>query len=602
MEIKKLDKPFLIYDGDCAFCRIWIDHWKVLTGSKVVYVPFQEVADKFPAIPKEEFQKSVILIMPGGEVFAGAEAVFRALAVNRKKSWILWLYNYLPGFSWISELAYNFISRRRAFFYRITRWFWGKEIKPPTYFLVRWLFLRIFGVIYLIAFVSFGWQILGLIGAGGILPANSFLEIIQQRFGLEGYWLAPTIFWLNAGDWLLVAVSIIGAVFSLVLITGFWEKLALLVLFLSYLSLVPVGQIFMSYQWDILLLEVGFLAILLSYSVSVTWLFRLLLFKFIFLSGAVKLLSGDPSWRNLTALNYHYQTQPLPTILAWYAHQLPEWFQRSSVLVMFFIQLAVPFLIFAPRRLRFFAAGSIVTLEALILLTGNYNFFNLLTTLLCIFLLEDSILLRWTPKAIIRFFKKSFSIKRGSYYGKLAIGVISAVIVVINSSQLLAVVFGTEIKPVVKLQEIIAPFRVVNTYGLFATMTTSRPEIILEGSNDGQNWKEYEFKYKPGNLKRAPQWAAPYQPRLDWQMWFAALGTFRQNLWFVNFAKKILEGSEPVLALLGKNPFPDRPPRYVRAQLYDYQFTNFEEKQKTGDWWKRKLLGNYLPPFNLSGQ
>jgi len=256
--------PVLVYDGDCAFCKIWINYWKILTSDKIDYAPHPEAVKKFPGIPLRQFRESVILILPSGEVYKGAEAVFRSLSISQHKRWLLWLYSYLPGFSLISELSYSLIARNRRFFHYITLWFWGAEIKPATYFLVRWIFFRSLGAIYLIAFISFGLQITGLIGSNGILPATEYLQLIQERFGLQGYWLVPTIFWLGTSDIFLKGIVIAGAFFASLLVLGILQRTSLVALFASYLSLVSVGQVFMSFQWDVLLLEVGFLAILLS--------------------------------------------------------------------------------------------------------------------------------------------------------------------------------------------------------------------------------------------------------------------------------------------------------------------------------------------------
>jgi hypothetical protein len=481
--------------------------------------------------------------------------------------------------------------------------------------LIRWLFLRCLGVIYFIAFASFGAQVMGLIGSNGILPASGFLQAVQERFGSRGYWLVPTVFWLDASDTALQMVPWIGAILSLLLIAWgvfpflgrpegfprrvlfkFGESVILLLLYLVYLSLVSAGQDFMAFQWDILLLEAGFLAIFIHTSSNVIiWLFRWLLFRLMFLSGAVKLLSGDPSWWNLTALDYHFETQPLPTVIGWYAHQLPEGFHRLSTLVMFFIELAIPFLFFAPRRFRLFAAAATLLLQILIFLTGNYTFFNLLAMALCLFLFDDASLRRVLPQHLAGKMTDSLATPTASSASRWAVNILAVVIIFISGFQLLGIFLGIVPQPVRVIMSWVTPFRVVNTYGLFAVMTTTRPEIIVEGSSDGQTWLEYEFKYKPGDVRRPPGWVAPHQPRLDWQMWFAALGDYTQNPWFVNFMIRLQQGSPEVLALVGKNPFPDAPPRYLRARLYQYYFTDLAILNVEGAWWRRERLGPYFP-------
>ena len=444
------------------------------------------------------------------------------------------------------------------------------------------LFLKALGLIYLIAFVSFGVQADGLVGSQGILPLTRYLAAMHQAMGPRAYWYAPTVFWLNSTDLALRIAWIAGAALSVVLTLGFFRRVCLILLLLLYLSICTAGQDFWSFQWDILLLEAGFLAIFLDASPGRTWLFRWLLFRLMFMSGLVKLLSGDPTWRNLTALSYHYETQPLPTPIAWYMFQLPGWFQRASTAFVFFVELAVPFLIFAPLRLRRIAAGFLIGLQVLILLTGNYTFFNLLAISLCLFLFADCP----APPAETR-------VHRGVTIA------LTTFVLATSGLQFLEMFSFPLPGPAAGYLAWISPLRIINTYGLFAVMTTTRPEIVVEGSDDGDRWLAYEVRYKPGDVQRAPPWVEPYQPRLDWQMWFAALGSPRQNLWFYNFAARLMQGSAPVLRLLERNPFPAAPPRYIRATVYDYHFTDFAGRKATGAWWRRELKATYLPPISL---
>jgi hypothetical protein len=371
------------------------------------------------------------------------------------------------------------------------------------------------------------------------------------------------------------------------------QRAAFVLLFIYYLSIVIGGQVFMGYQWDYLLLEAGFLAIFLKPAWSRAWLFRWLLFRLMFESGAVKLLSHDPSWRSLTALAVHYQTQPLPTPIAWYAMQLPLWFQKISTAFVFVVELGLPFLMFGPRRLKLIAALGTILLEILILLTGNYTFFNVLTIALCVFLLDDAFFL-----ALFRA-KQPGAPKKPVRTNARASAVLCAVILIASLTGL-AGMFG--LRAPTSITDALGPlntFGIVNQYGLFAVMTTSRPEILIEGSNDGADWQPYVFPDKPGPLNRAPGWVAPFQPRLDWQMWFAALGNYRENPWLVRLMERLLEGSPPVLELIEHNPFGGKPPRYVRATVYDYRFTTYDERRRTGNWWKRELKGTYFPPIGL---
>ncbi len=577
------DKPLVIFDGKCGFCRIWIQYWEQLTRTGVEYAASQDVATSYPQIPAGSYDQSVQLVMPSGEVISGARAVFTTLTYAPGTAWLLWAYEHVPGFAPVTEGAYKLIAAQRTLFYHLTRFTFGRNISPLRYAGVEWAFLRILAAIYFIAFASFGLQIAGLIGARGILPAGRYLTAVHDTFGLEGYWIAPTVFWIAHGDALLKAVCVAGAVISLVLMAGYLERTALVLLYVLYLSLCTIGQDFMSFQWDMLLLEAGFLAIFLGSSKVMILMFRWLLFRLTFLSGAVKLLSHDRTWRSLDALNFHYWTQPLPTPVAWYMQQLPLWFQRFSTAAVLFIELPVPFLIFMPRRWRFFGAGCILFLQALIFLTGNYTFFNLLTMALCLFLFDDAALakLRLRVRAVRT---------RPAVVTAVSLGILT-----LSGLELRGMFFERD-SSLVRLG---APFGIANTYGLFAMMTTSRPEIIVQGSNDGEAWLDYEFKYKPGDVKKAPGWVEPYQPRLDWQMWFAALSNYRSTSWFSNFMVRLLQGSPDVLKLLAKNPFPGNPPKYIRALVFDYSFTDFATRRATGDWWQQAPTRLYFPAMAL---
>lgn len=520
----------------------------------------------------------------------------------------------------------------------------------PSYSLTRWLFLRLLGAIYLIAFLSLRPQIPGLMGHNGLLPIARLLPALYQRLGATTYWAMPTLAWLNSSDRFLGFMAVAGSLLAVLAILGVATGESLAGCWVLYTSLVTAGGDFTQFQWDALLLEAGFLSLFLASWRLVephwkqrdrtperpempggphvtanavrrrpprwlyewvsrdlaavpgtVWLIRWLLFRLMFSSGLAKLESHDPAWRTLTALDFHYFTQPLPTPIAWYMAKLPQEMEKASCLFMFVVELGAPFLIFAPRRLRLFGAGLLGSLQILMALTGNYGFFNLLALVLCITLLDDHLLGRVLPRPLASRITEAPASKRlPPFVRRLAVvlGFILAFLGLLeipglgrwrrNSPESIA-------KPLVWME----PLHLVNSYGLFAVMTTARSEVIVQGSDDGQNWRDYEFKYKPVDLRRAPPWVAPYQPRLDWQMWFAALGDARSNPWFVNFMVRLLEGSPEVLSLLAANPFPQHPPRYVRAQLYDYRFTSFADRRQAGDWWKRSLRGDYFPVAEL---
>ena len=598
----------MIWDGECHFCRRWIERWREITGDQVNYETSQRVGDRFPEILSEQFLRSVVLIAPDGAVFCGAEAVFRSLQCRASKKWMAWSYYHVPGFAPVSEAFYRFVSLNRRFASAMTRLLWGNDVRPPTYFAARRWFLRALGLIFLIAFVSLWVQIAGLIGSNGITPVSEFLSAARQQLDDRALSILPTLCWFNSSDAFLHFLCGSGAVFSVLLICGIAPAWSLVALVTFYLSLTIAGQTFLSFQWDILLVETGFLAILLApwrlwwtrtneprVSRVGIFLLKLLLFKLILMSGAVKLTSGDDCWWNLRALDYHYWSQPLPNVIAWWADQHPEWFKKFSVAFCLVVELIVPFLIWSPRRLRLLACSLLIFLQLAIAATGNYNFFNLLTITLCMLLIDDAVFRRKSPPVTDHCCK---------FVDRLSICV--ATIVIIFTLPLNARLIYSAFKPEEEWSPLLGSvyaraesFRIVNGYGLFRVMTKDRKEIIIEGSADGIDWQSYEFKWKPGGVKRAPGWCAPHQPRLDWQMWFAALGSYRQNPWFVQTVIALLHGKPRVAALFEENPFPESPPRYIRATLYRYRFTSAEEHRQTGAWWKRQALGEYLPSVSL---
>ena len=592
-------KPLLIYDGDCHFCKRWIERWKTLTGDAVDYAPSPKPIT------------AVQLTEPDGQTLEGAQAVFKSLDYGGKGAG-LWFYDNFPWFAEASEIFYGLVARHRNFFSKLTDIFWGKNLQPPTYVTSSWLFMRALGIINLIAFISLGSQIEGLIGSGGILPLTPFLDAVRNQYGSQSYNLLPTLFWFNSGDAAILLACKAGIVLSILLILDLAPWIVPAVLWALYLSLSLAARDFLSFQWDILLLEINFLAIFLNAprlwprfwnpsgpSCAALWILRLALFKLMLQSGLVKLLSGDATWKNLTALTFHYETQPIPNAVSWFAHHLPAWFHKISNAGMFGIEIFVPFLIFLPRRAKIAAFAALAAFQLLIFLTGNYCFFNLLALALCLLLLDDQAIGRFLPKQKVIFSSE----KAASWLEKSrkAVLVPAAILLIfLNCVQITGTFYRRNYPEwMIRVIQTASAWRTVNSYGLFAVMTLSRPEIIIEGSSDGQNWQEYEFKWKPGDLSRRPPFVAPHQPRVDWQMWFAALGNVRQNPWFVNLLVRLMDGSPAVAALLEKNPFPAAPPMAVRARVYNYRFTTSEERKSTGNWWKRELAGDYCPPISL---
>lgn len=595
-------RPRLVYDGDCGFCGYWARYWQKLTGDRVEYRTYQEVAAQYPDIPLADFQRAVQYFAPGGDRSSAAEASLLTLGHARGKGLWLALYRRLPGFAPVAERGYAFIAAHRPAFHRVSLFLWGRNYAPPRYDLVSLLFLRAFGLIYLAAFVSFAVQARGLIGSHGILPLGELVHAIRGSVGAERYFLMPMVFWWSASDFAIQAVCWGGAALAVLLVLNVLPRTSLLLLYVLYLSLLYGGQAFMTYQWDTFLIEAGFVGLLMSFSTRPgIWLLRWLLFRFIFMSGVVKLASGDPNWWNLSALSYHFLTQPLPTPLAWYAAQLPPALLKVAAASMFIIELGLPFLIFLPRRLRFAGGFGILLLQSCILLTGNYNWFNLQTMLLCLPLFDDAALRRLLPQQLLRLTPEQPDTDVSHPSVRLAVGAV-ALLIVFSSLVQMDQRFGGDPPAAMRaIDRLIEPLHIVSSYGLFAVMTTQRDEIVIEGSDDGVQWREYEFRYKPGDLSRRPPWNIPYQPRLDWQMWFAALDDPRHLEWFWRFLQKVLQNEPAVMELMQRNPFPDKPPLYVRAVFYEYTYADRAQKAQ-GRWWDRRLLGLYFPSVRLKSE
>jgi len=600
----------MIWDGDCHFCKHWIERWEVMTAGAVDYAPSQSIASRYPEIDAETFSRAVVLVEPNGAVSIAAKAVCRSLSYAPRWAWTWRFYEQVPGFAAASETLYGIVARNRSFASLLTRWAWGEDVRPSTYFAARRWFLRLLGITYFIAFLSLFLQIDGLVGERGILPAREFFLLAHQQLGASAYLALPSLCWIDASNTSLHLLCIFGMIASGALLIGITPIAALVVTFVGYLSLTIAGQTFFSFQWDILLLETGFLAIFIA---PTHWLprrgreqlipraglflLKLLLFKLILMSGIVKLTSGDDSWSNLTALDYHYWTQPLPTVFAWFADKSPEWVKHLSVGATIAAEIIVPFLIWAPRRIRFIAAILLVGLQATIALTGNYCFFNLLAAALCLLLIDDS----WWPKRQ-RPNLVAMIASRGARIMRVTAIALLIITLPLNSWLIYSAFYPDARRPnlLAAASAPIESLRIANGYGLFRVMTKERPEIVVEGSGDGETWLPYEFKWKPGGIHRAPRWNAPHQPRLDWQMWFAALGGRRQEAWFYRFAEALLKNEPDVISLLGSNPFAQNPPRYVRALLCDYRFTTIAERNQTGDWWVRESRGEYMPAVSLN--
>jgi hypothetical protein len=509
--------------------------------------------------------------------------------------------------------------------------------------IARWLFLRALGVISFSAFYSLLFQIRGLIGHEGILPANEYLQAVAQAYGAARFWYTPTLFWLSTGNHMLMAVCWVGLLASVLLLLNLWPRGMLAVCFVCFLSFVAAAGDFSGYQSDGMLLEAGFIALFFAPpgirpgwgesqppSRASLFLLQWEWFRIYFESGVVKLASGDPQWRNWTAMDEYYQNGPLPTWIGYYVQHLPHWYHAFTVFLTFAIELGIVWMMFLPRRWRLMCFFIVTMLQIGIIFTANYTFLNYLVLSLGILLVDDVYLVRTLPKRWRDAFARIVAEKETARaetqepvrtptlsithpepapprptptrparpHGtalKLALtSVMLTWIFYATTAQLIWTLlpgFPLPITPVAALD----PFRIANRYGLFAVMTRGRYEIEFQGSNDGQNWTPYPFAYKPQDPGKAPGIYAPYQPRFDWNLWFASLGQWRQYPIVLSTEERLLSGSDDVLQLFAGNPFPNGPPKQIRAVLWQYWFTSLAEKRRTGMWWRRELMGLYAP-------
>ncbi len=521
-----------------------------------------------------------------------------------------------------------------------------RERGPTDRLIPRWLFLRLLGGVYFSAFFALAFQILGLVGSQGIQPAFEFLSALRP-LGSRAFWAAPSLLWWvhpmpAAVDYALVALVWVGLAASVLVVLNILPKPALLVCFVCYLSFVTTAQDFAQYQSDGMLLEAGFLALFVAPSglrpgwgrrslASRAALFLLLWewFRIYFESGVVKLASGDPTWRNLTAMYEYYQNGPLPTWVGWYLQHSPLWFHRLTAGATLVMELGIVFLAFFPRPWRYTCFVIVSLWQIGVIATANYAFLNYLVLFLGVLLLDDGVLIRFIPQrwragltpespetltqgSAIN--TKSFSPRPEERTGTpaarpgarrhprdvlravriAATTLVLGTLAYATTASLLAMLWPTVPLPTAPIAAL-APFRIADTYGLFAVMTPHRYEIEFQGSENGQTWTAYPFRYKPQDPHGRPRIYAPYQPRFDWNLWFASLTTWQQAPIVAGTEIRLLQGSAPVLGLFAGNPFPKNPPRFVRAVLWQYWFSTPAEKRSTGIWWRRELLGTYAP-------
>lgn len=467
-------------------------------------------------------------------------------------------------------------------------------LNPDRYSIAIDIYTRLMGILYLVVYVPFLYQIKGLYGEKGLRPIGLFLDNVYKRFGRKSYYLVPSVWWFCSKEWALYGLVWAGIFFGGLLSLGVWPPVMLLLLFIIHLSLVSAGQDFMSFGWETLLLEFTIASVLLTATVPYNvlgWLTLNFIFvRFMLQAGASKLLTRDKTWRDLTATAYHYLTQPIPNMQAWYAHKLPMWFQKGSTLVMFWVELVVPLLVFSPESVRLFCFFNFFGLFFVIWQTGNFSYLNFMCAIFSVLFIGN------------RFLEPFIGVPaQGVETGWIWYGIVSVLALGLLFLQVINLwnYFFKE-QWIGKVLGKVQPFHISQPHQLFSMMTTQRHEVVIEGSYDKQNWKEYLFYYKVSDVARRPVRIAPYQPRLDWQAWFLPLRNFQSQYWFHTMIQKLLEGEPSVTQLLRYNPFAEAPPKYVRVLLYDYEFTTWEERKRTGNWWKRRLIGEYAPCMELT--
>jgi hypothetical protein len=511
----------------------------------------------------------------------------------------------------------------------VFRWMFASEQGASTRLLPRWLFLRALGLIYLSAFYTLLFQIRGLIGPQGILPATDYLQAIaQSSLAHLRFWYVPSLLWMSSSSAMLMAIVWVGLIASVLLVLNLWPRMQLAICFVSFLSFVAAAQDFSGYQSDGMLLEAGFIALFYAPpglrpglgsahppSRASLFLLQWEWFRIYFESGLVKLASGDQQWRTLTAMNEYYQNGPLPTWIGWYVQHLPNSFHAGTALATLVMELSLIWMAFLTRRFRI-ALLFIVTLWQLpVIATANYAFLNYQVLVMGVLIVDDRFLLKFIParfrsriepqlvapaplseKASTPPASSVHAQLRGSFAKlKLAIAAVMLTWIFYATTAEMILIFVPRVGLPMEPLEALEPFRIANQYGLFAVMTPARYEIEFQGSNDGQNWTPYHFRYKPQALNEAPGIYAPYQPRFDWNLWFASLGPWRGNLFVVKTEVRLLENSRDVFDLFAENPFAQAPPKQVRAVLWQYWFTTMAEKGSTGNWWRRRLIGAYAP-------
>jgi hypothetical protein len=480
--------------------------------------------------------------------------------------------------------------------------------EAPSYWLMRFVFLRGLGLLYFVAFFSLANQLLALMGSEGLLPVQVYLDRTSSEvmgLGPLGHFLnRPTLFWLDASDGMLLGACWLGVALSLVVLCGYANSLLLLALWFLYMSFIHVGQTWFSFGWEIQLLETGLLGVFLCPLLdgrpfprtpppqAIVWLLRWLVFRILIGAGLIK-LRGDSCWQELTCLLYHYETQPIPHPLSWLLHSMPSWFHTLGVVLNHFVELVVPWFVFGPRPLRHAAGVVLVGFQVVLILTGNFAFLNHLTILPALACFDDRLWRRVLPERLVTAAGRASERARPSRAQAVSVGVWVAVVAVLSIQPVQNLLSDRQI-----MSTSYDPIHAVNTYGLFGSIGRHRNEVVLQGTRDREItedtvWIDYEWKCKPGDLQKRPCLITPYHYRLDWLIWFAALSNYERHPWLIHLGWKLLHNDPGALSLLASNPFPDEPPRFVRAELYRYRFTRLGDD--TDAWWTRRRLHSYMP-------
>lgn len=620
MESRRLaEKPVLYWDADCEFCRRWVERWRHSSGDAVEYRTLQtspsQVAE---AAGGEPFQR-IVLVEPDGTLRAGAHAALASLGAARRHGGIgLALYRSFPPFRHLSEAAYRWVAAHRAFCAKLTTLLWGPKTLVSDYNISGFLFPRSIGLIFFFAFVSLWVQIDGLAGSQGILPVAGHLASVKSHYdGLGQPWNAwlqiPSLLWLGSDDQMLHLWLGAGAIFSLLLLLGILPALSAFVAWLCYLSFAAAVPVFLNFQWDALLLEAGLLTVfyvpwtryLRTGASAPSCLGRLLvwwlLFRLMFESGVVKLYGFDTTGRNAwldgTALDYHYFTQPIPVWTSWWIAHLPDWFHRFSLGCVFLVELVLPFCLWGPRRLRMSAFWGFSLLMLLIMCSGHYGFFNLLALALCITLVDDACWPAWARKCLSRRQESQRVLSAGGSNIRNRILPWFAGLVLLLTGLQLLLVLRLGVPPwALRAAQPFLPLRSANSYGLFSVMTTERPEITIEASENGVNWQPYRFRYTMAPADNTLPFLLPHMPRLDWQMWFAALeyrGSRQPPAWIMPLLSRLQQNSTAVLGLLDGAQATPPTPAFFRLRLDLLTFTSPDEKAVSGNYWSAQLLPDY---------